>query len=118
MKESKEGYVLVPIWPPFWSLHCRHRLQLYLPIPRIASLARPKEGHCIGAVVEWSFCYVGKKFGVWLFSKLQAILLMEADFNAMSKEVHGVRILDNARQYKLIPKEISASRIALPTMGV
>ena len=31
---------------------------------------------------------------------------MEADFNAMNKEVYGVRMLDNARGYKLIPEEI------------
>ena len=42
-------------------------------------------------------------FGVWLISKLWAILLMEADFNAMNKEVYGVWMLDNARRYKLIP---------------
>ncbi len=47
-----------------------------------------------------------KMFGVRLVSKLRAILLMEADFNAMNKEVYGVRMLDNARQYKLIPEEI------------
>jgi len=59
-----------------------------------------------------------KMFGVRLVSKLRAILLMEADFNAMNKEVYGVRMLDNARRYNLIPEEISASRIALPTMVV
>ncbi len=47
-----------------------------------------------------------KMFGVRLVSKLRAILLMEADFNAMNKEVYGVRMLDNARRYKLIPEEI------------
>ena len=47
-----------------------------------------------------------KMFGVQLASKLRAILLMEADFNAMNKEVYGVRMLDNARKYKLIPEEI------------
>jgi hypothetical protein len=45
-------------------------------------------------------------FGVRLDSKLRAILLMEADFNAMNKEVYGVQMLDNARRYKLIPEEI------------
>jgi hypothetical protein len=47
-----------------------------------------------------------KKFGVRLVSKLHTILLMEVDFNAMNKEVYGVRMLDNARKYKLIPEEI------------
>jgi hypothetical protein len=31
--------------------------------PRVASLACPKEGHCVGAVVERSFRYAGKN--VW-----------------------------------------------------
>ncbi len=44
-----------------------------------------------------------KMFGVWLVSKLQAILLMEAGFNATNKEVYGVRMLEEARKYKLVP---------------
>jgi hypothetical protein len=44
--------------------------------------------------------------GVQLVSKLHAILLMEVDFNAMNKEVYGVRMLDKACKYKLIPEEI------------
>jgi len=52
-----------------------------------------------------------KMFGVRLVSKLRAILLMEADFNAMNKEVYGVRMLDNARRYKLIPEEIFSEQI-------
>ncbi len=47
-----------------------------------------------------------KKFAVRLVSKLRAILLMEADFNMMNKEVYGIRMLDNARRYNLIPEEI------------
>jgi len=31
---------------------------------------------------------------------------MEADFNAMNKEVYGIWMMDNARRYKLIPEEI------------
>jgi hypothetical protein len=51
-----------------------------------------------------------KMFGVRLVSKLQAILLMEADFNAMNKEVYGVRMLEEARKYKLIPEEIFSEK--------
>ena len=47
-----------------------------------------------------------KMCGVWLVSKLRAILLMEADFNAMNKEVYGVRMLEEARKCKLVPEEI------------
>jgi hypothetical protein len=31
---------------------------------------------------------------------------MEADFNATNKEVYGVRMLEEARKYKLVPEEI------------
>ncbi len=51
-----------------------------------------------------------KMFGVGLVSKLQAILLMEADLNAMNKEVYGVRMLEEARKYKLIPEEIFSEK--------
>jgi len=51
-----------------------------------------------------------KKFGVRLVSKLRAILLMEADFNAGNKVVYGERMLDNARKYKLMPEEIFSEK--------
>jgi hypothetical protein len=51
-----------------------------------------------------------KMFGVCLVSMLRAILLMEADFNAMNKEVYGVRMLDTARKYKLVPEEIFSEK--------
>jgi hypothetical protein len=51
-----------------------------------------------------------KMFGVRLVSILQAILLMEAGFNAMNKEVYGVRMLEEARKYKLIPEEIFSEK--------
>ncbi len=59
-----------------------------------------------------------KMFGVRLVSKLQAILLMEADFNAMDKEVYGVRMLEEARKYKLIPEEIFSEKIIRLTMEI
>ena len=96
VEESEGGYVLIPIPLTFWSLYRRHGLRLYLPIPCAVSLACPKEGHCIGAVVEGLSVMLDKMFGVRLVSKLRAILLMEADFNAMNKEVYDVRMLDNA----------------------
>ncbi len=61
------------------------------------------------ALERWSnglLVMLEKMFGMRLVSKLCAILLMEADFNAMNKEVYGVWMLDNARKYKLIPEEI------------
>jgi hypothetical protein len=35
---------------------------------------------------------------------------MEADFNAMKKEVYGVRMLEEARKYKLLPEEIFSEK--------
>jgi hypothetical protein len=58
-----------------------------------------------------------KMFGVPLVSKLQAILLMEADFNAMNKEVYGVRMLEEARKYKLIPEEIFSEKNCMADNG-
>ena len=45
-----------------------------------------------------------KKLGCTLLEKLQAILLMEADFNHSNKEIFGSRMLDNVRKYGLMPE--------------
>ena len=47
-----------------------------------------------------------KMFGVRLVSNSMQFLLMEAELNAMNKEVYGARILEEARKCKLVPKEI------------
>ena len=49
-------------------------------------------------------------FGMSLVSKLCAILLMEADFNAMNKEVYGAKMLKEARKYKLVQEEIFSEK--------
>ncbi len=69
-----------------------------------------KKRYCAGAVVKWIISYARKMFGVRLVSKLRAILLMEADFNAMNKEAYGVWMLKEARKYKLIPEEIFSEK--------
>ena len=51
-----------------------------------------------------------KLFGERLVSKLRAILLMEADYNAANKILFGERMLDNVRKYKLMPEEIFSER--------
>jgi hypothetical protein len=47
-----------------------------------------------------------KMFGCALITKLWSILLMEANFNTTNKIIYGQRMLQQARQYKLIPEEI------------
>ena len=78
-----------------------HALRVSLALKKGIALERCSNG--LSVMLE-------KTFGVSLVSKLRAILLMEADFNATNKEVYGVRILDNARRYKLIPDEIFSER--------
>eukprot|EP00804_Cyclotella_cryptica_P003924 CCRYP_016117-RA/>CCRYP_016117-RA protein AED:0.75 eAED:0.75 QI:0/-1/0/1/-1/1/1/0/1178 len=59
-----------------------------------------------------------KQPGVRLISKLRAILLMEADFNAANKILFGNRMLDQIRQYKLMPEEIFSERQRMADDGI
>ena len=86
-----------------------HVLRVSLALKKGIALERWSKG--LSVMLE-------KMFGVRLVSNLRAILLMEADFNTMNKEVYGVWMLDNALRYKLIPEEFLASKTALPTMVV
>jgi len=74
-----------------------HALRVSLALKKGIALERWSKG--LSVMLE-------KMFGVRLVYKVRAILLMEADFNAMNKEVYGIRMMDNAQRYKLIPKEI------------
>ncbi len=47
-----------------------------------------------------------KIYGCSLITKLQSILLMEADFNATNKTIYGVHMLHNVRKYHLMPEEV------------
>ena len=47
-----------------------------------------------------------KMFGCTLVAKLQAILLMEADFNFSNKLMYGVRMMNNVRSHGRMPEEI------------
>ena len=47
-----------------------------------------------------------KIFGCSLITKLQSILLMEVDFIARNKTIYGIRMLANARRYRLMPEEV------------
>jgi hypothetical protein len=58
-----------------------------------------------------------KMFGCALITKLQSILLMEADFNATNKIIYGQRMLQTARKYKLMPGEVFSKRNCLADDG-
>ncbi len=51
-----------------------------------------------------------KTLGVTLVSKLRAILLMEADFNATNKIVYGNRMMKNVRRFNRMPEEIFSEK--------
>ena len=51
-----------------------------------------------------------KTLGVTFVTKLQEILLMEADFNATNKIIYGNRMMAKAREQDLIPEEIFSKK--------
>ncbi len=51
-----------------------------------------------------------KMLGVTLVTKLRAIILMEVDFNASNKIIHGIRMMGQARKYRMIPDEIYSEK--------
>ncbi len=53
---------------------------------------------------------LAKTLGVTLVTKLWAILLMEADFNATNNIVNGNRMLPNARKRNLMSEEIFSEK--------
>ena len=63
-----------------------HALKTSLALHHGIALARWKKGLCV---------MIEKAPGVKLLSKLRAILLMEADFNAANKIIFGQRMLTN-----------------------
>jgi hypothetical protein len=48
--------------------------------------------------------------GCSVVTKLRSILLMEADFNAVNKTIHGWQMLQNVRKYKCMPDEICSKK--------
>jgi hypothetical protein len=49
--------------------------------------------------------------GVTLVTKLRAILLMEADFNASNKIIYSVRMMGQARDHNLMSVEIYRKKL-------
>jgi hypothetical protein len=58
-----------------------------------------------------------KTLGVTLVSRLRAILLMEADFNASNKIIYGVRMTRNARNHQLMPEEVFSKKNRMEDHG-
>jgi hypothetical protein len=85
-----------------------HALRVSLALKKGIALERWANG--LSVMLE-------KMFGVKLVSKLQAILLMDTGFNATNKEVYGVRMLEEAQQYKLVPEEIFSEQNRMANDG-
>jgi hypothetical protein len=66
--------------------------------------------------MDYQLC-LKKCSGLRLVSKLRAILLMEADFNAMNKVVYGVWMLEEARKYNLVPEEVFSKKNCMAEDG-
>ncbi len=92
---------------------CNHISQFHMLRVSLAL----KKGTALERCSNCLFVMLEKMFGVRLVSKLCTILLMEADFNKMNKEVYGVRMLDQARKYKLIPEEIFSKKNPMANDG-
>ena len=58
-----------------------------------------------------------KTLGVTLVTKLRAILLMEADFNATNKIIYRNRMIEKAQEYNLMPEEIFSERNRMADNG-
>jgi hypothetical protein len=110
MEKSKRRHILITVQLALWALYSGGVLQIYLPFSCAACPTGSKKRPCAGTVDKWIISHAQKKLGVRLVSKLRAILLMEADFNAMNKWVCGVCMLHEARKYKLIPEEIFSKK--------
>ncbi len=58
-----------------------------------------------------------KTLGNTLVTKLRAILLMEADFNATNKITYGSRMPKNTREYKQMPEENFSEKNCMANNG-
>ena len=86
-----------------------HALKVSIALHHGVALSRWKRGLCV---------MIEKAPGVKLISKLRAILLMEADFNAANKIIFGQRMLNNVRQSDLMPDEIFSEKQRMAEDGI
>jgi hypothetical protein len=76
-------------------------------------------GHAI-QLERWSrglSVMLEKTLGVTLVSKLCTILLMEADFNASNKIIHGIRMMKNIHDHQLMLEEIFSKKNRMADNG-
>ncbi len=105
-----------------WGLHFGHYIagadcDYILQFHALCVLLALKKGIVLERWSNGLSVMLEKMFRVRLVSKLREILLMEADFNVMNKEVYGVRMLNTARKYKLVPEEIFGEKNQMADNG-
>jgi hypothetical protein len=59
-----------------------------------------------------------KTLGITLVSKLQAILLMEADFNASNKIMYGIRVMKNVCDHHLMSEDFFSKKNRMADDGI
>jgi hypothetical protein len=78
-----------------------HALRVSLALKKGIALEPWANG--LSVMLEMMFC-------ICLVLKFHAILLMDADFNTVNKEVYGTRMLEEAWKHKLVTEEIFSEK--------
>eukprot|EP00804_Cyclotella_cryptica_P014823 CCRYP_015039-RA/>CCRYP_015039-RA protein AED:0.29 eAED:-0.59 QI:0/-1/0/1/-1/1/1/0/153 len=86
-----------------------HALKTSIALHHGIALSRWKSGLCV---------MIEKSPVVKLLSKLRAILLMEADFNAANKILFGQRMMTNVRRHNLMPDKIFSEEPRMAENGI
>ncbi len=85
-----------------------HAARVMVTLAHVIQLERWSQG--LSVMLE-------KTLGVTLATKLRAIFLMEANFNATNKIVYGVRLMHNVRGHNLMPEEIFSEKNRMANNG-
>ncbi len=58
-----------------------------------------------------------KTLGVTLVTKLWAVLLMKANFNASNKIMYGIRMMSQAQKHNMMSEEMYSEKNQIPDYG-
>jgi hypothetical protein len=110
LEGSQRRDIILGIGTALRALHRRMHFRYHHHIPRRSGIGSDSPRDTAGALVAGANCDVGKTLGVTLVTKLRAILLMEADFNATNKIIYGNRMMEKVREHALMPDDIFSKR--------
>jgi hypothetical protein len=106
LEGSQQRDIILGIGIALQALHRRLHFQYHHHISLHSGIGSDSPRDTAGALVAGANCDVGKNPGVTLVTKLRAIHLMEADFNATNKIIYGNRMMAMAREHALMPNDI------------